>query len=154
MRVSSECVRPGVAISTTAPLPDVVEDGSQESGSDRHAGTGSWVRSGRASDDLGSRCICTVRWSSLCRRPYDPPGFGKYYFGWSSFDQSRACGPSPVRSRVLFRSLSFVRLSFVYDLRSFLGVLMLMDGDLLSILLLMLVLLKFLLLLSEVGLVR
>lgn len=74
------------------------------------------------------------------------------FTGRSVFDLPRAYGPSlvcplvpvPISFPLLFVS--------VYDLRSFLIVLMLMDGDLLSFLLI-LVLLTILLLLSEVGLV-
>ena len=74
------------------------------------------------------------------------------YSGQSAFDQSWACDPSLVCPLVpvpVSFSLLFVS---VYDLRSFLVVLMLMDGDLLSSLLI-LVLLTILLLLSELGVV-
>jgi hypothetical protein len=142
-----------MGIFTTARLAGLVEDESQEPGSEWRAWTRSSVRSGKASDDLGSRCICTVRWSSLCRANDTillglgcclPGGQSLTCPGPVALLWSARFVPVPVSFPLLFVS--------VYDLRSVLVVLMLMDGHLLSFLLI-LVLLAILLLLSEVGLV-
>src|SRR5579883_2845095 len=104
---------PPVGISTTTRLVGVVEDGGQESGSDRQAWIRSWVRSGKASDDLGSRCIRTVRWSSLCRA-IDTILLGLW---WSIPGSQPLTCPGPVALHrsvpwglSVFHSLSCVRL--------------------------------------------